>query len=170
MAESVESLRRKLGASPAVRGLTTPELDEIIALAESRVVPPGDFVFKQGDLADALLIIVQGRVEVVKNEQVLATLGIGEVLGELSLFGGTQRRSAAAKATSETLLLRIPSKAFRRLLDASNVAALKVVCNVAHQIAERLTILNEKLIEARKPAKGAPGSHELGSALHGWKL
>lgn len=169
MAESVESLRRKLGASPVVRGLTTPELDQIIGLAESKLVRPGDFVFKQGDLADALLIIVQGRVEVVKAEQPLATLGIGEVLGELSLFGGTQRRSAAARATSETLVLRIPSKGFRKLLDESNVAALKVVCNVAHQIAERLTILNEKLIEARKPTKGTLPPGEL-SALHGWKL
>ena len=170
MAESVESLRRKLGASPVVRGLTTPELDQIIALAESRLVPTGDHVFKQGDQADALLIIVQGRVEVMKNEQVLATLGIGEVLGELSLFGGTQRRSAAAKATTETLVLRIPTKGFRKLLDASNVAALKVVNNVAHQLAERLTVLNEKLIEARKPTKGTPVPGELGKALHGWKL
>jgi len=169
MTESPESLRRKLSASPVVRGLTTPELDEVIALAEARLVQPGDYVFKQGDLADALLIIMQGRVEVAKADQVLATLGIGEVLGELSLFGGTQRRSAAARATSETQVLRIPSKSFRKLLDASNVAALKVVCNVAHQIAERLSILNEKLIEARKPSKTTPVPGEL-KALHGWKL
>lgn len=153
--ESRDTLRRRLSNSPVCSGLNEKELDELLGLAESRLVPMSDVVFKQGDPADSMCFIAQGRVEVAKDGEVLATLGIGEVLGELSLFGGVSRRSATARALSETLVLIVPTRGFKKLLDASSVAALKVVSNLAFQMAERLVVLNEKLVAATKKEKGA---------------
>lgn len=151
--EAPATRRRRLGSSPLCRGLTEPELDEILAIAEDRVVPKGEFVFKQGDHADALFFIARGRVQISKDTQALAALGIGEVLGELSLFGGGHKRSASAKAESEVLVVRIPSRSFRKLLEVWNVATMKIVCNLTEQITERMVALNEKLIAATKTAK-----------------
>ena len=135
----------------------------ILAISEDRTVMKGDFVFKQGELADALFFIARGRVEISKDAQVLASLGTGEVLGELSLFGGGHKRSATAKAESETVVVRIPSRPFRKLLDVWNVGAMKIVCNLSEQITERMVALNEKLIAATKTTRAAP-------PLQSWKL
>ncbi len=151
--EAPHTRRRRLASSPLCRGLTDAELDEILLIAEDRVVPKGDHVFSQGDLADAIFFIGRGRVEITKDTQVLASLGIGEVLGELSLFGGGHKRSASARAETEVMVVRIPSRAFRKLLDGWNVAAMKIVCNLTEQLTERMVALNDKLIAATKSSK-----------------
>lgn len=159
--EAPHTRRRRLASSPLCRGFTEGDLDEILQIAEDRVVPKGELIFKQGDLADAMFLIARGRVEISKDAQVLATLGIGEVLGELSLFGGGHKRSASAKAESEVMVVRLPTRAFRKLLEAWNVAAMKITCNLAEQLTERVVALNEKLIAATKKAE---------HPLHAWKL
>lgn len=164
--EAPATRRRRLGSSPLCRGLTEPELDQILLIAEDVVVPKGGHVFKQGDLADALFFIARGRVQITKDAQPLATLGIGEVLGELSLFGGGHKRSASAQAESEVLVVRIPTRAFRKLIEAWNVAAMKIVCNLTEQLAERLVAINEKLVAASKSTK----AKEERTAVQIWKL
>lgn len=155
--------RKRLGSSPLCRGLTETELDQVLAVTQELIIKSGDHVFKQGDLADGIFFIARGRVDVSKDGQPLATLGIGEVLGELSVLGGGHKRSAAAKAQSETLVLRIGTKDFRLLLEKWNVAAMKITVNLAYQLTERLVSINEKMLELTK-AKQAQAHH-----LH-WKL
>jgi CRP/FNR family cyclic AMP-dependent transcriptional regulator len=157
--------RRHLGSSPLCRGLSERELDEILAVTDERVVKSGDFVFKQGDLADGMFFIARGHVDIMMDAQKLATLGIGEVLGELSVLGGGHKRSASAKATSETAVLHIGGKGFRKLLDAWNVAAMKITVNLAHQITERLVTQNEKMLEVTKARQDAARAPALS-----WKL
>lgn len=161
--EAPHTRRRRLASSPLCRGFSELDLDEILRIAEDRLVPKGDFVFRQGDLADAMFFIARGRVEISKDTQVLASLGIGEVLGELSLFGGGHKRSASAKADTEVVVVRIPTRAFRNMLEAWNVAAMKITCNLAEQLTERVVALNEKLIAANKKADAK-------TPLQMWKL
>jgi CRP-like cAMP-binding protein len=137
--------RRRLSSSPLCRGLTEAELDEVLNITTDVVVPSGGYVFKQGELADGMFFIGRGRVEVSRDGKVLASLGIGEVLGELSVMGGGYKRSASAKATSEVVAARIGVKDFRRLLESWNVAAMKITVNLAYQLTERMVALNEKV-------------------------
>jgi CRP/FNR family cyclic AMP-dependent transcriptional regulator len=158
--------RRRLSSSPLCRGLSETELDEILAIAEDVEVQNGKNVFKQGDPADSLFFVARGRIEISKDGQVLASLGIGEVLGELSVLGGSHKRSATARATTEVLVVRIATRTFRKLLEEWNVAAMKIVVNLAEQLTERMVSLNDKLIAANKkderPVVPVPHSH--------WKL
>jgi len=161
------SLRRLLKTSPLCRGLSDAELDELLAISKARKVAPGERIFKQGDVASDLFLIARGSVEVTKDGQKLAQLGSGEVLGELSLFGSTYVRSADAKTMTEVEALEVPTRDFRKLLEAWNVAALKVVSNLAHQLSERIVVLNEKLVAVTKKKDGAG---EARAALQTWKL
>ena len=159
------SLRRLLISSPLCRGLSEGELDQLLSISEARTVPSGERLFKQGDVADVLFLIARGSVEVTKDGQKLAQLGAGEVLGELSVFGSTYVRSADAKAITSVEALAVPTRAFRKLLGEWNVAALKVVSNLAHQLSERIVVLNEKLVAATKKQ-----GDEARAALQPWKL
>jgi len=161
------SLRRMLSRSPLCKGLSEAELDELLTISEARKVAAGELLFQQGDVANVLFLLARGSVEITKDGQKLAQLGSGEVLGELSVFGSTYVRSADAKAMTEVEALEVPTRAFRKLLDAWNVAALKVVSNLAHQLSERIVTLNEKLVAATKrPSDGG----EARAALQNWKL
>ena len=151
--EPLHTRRRRLSASPLCRGLTEAELDQVLHVTEEVIVKGGDHVFKQGELADGIYFIARGRVQVSKDGQALAELGIGEVLGELSVLGGGHKRSASAKAMSETLVMRISTKNFRKLLESWNVAAMKITVNLAYQLTERLVTINEKMLEVTKAQK-----------------
>ncbi len=142
--------RRRLSSSPLCRGLTESELDEVLAITHDVTVRAGEYVFKQGELADGLFFIGRGRVEISCDGQQLASLTIGDVLGELSVLGGGHKRSASAKALSEVMAARIGTREFRKLLEAWNVAAMKITVNLAYQLTERMVSLNERVLEAEK--------------------
>lgn len=58
---------------------------------------PGQALFDEGGAADAAYLIETGEVQVVRGDVVIATLGPGELAGEMSLVG-EGRRSATARA------------------------------------------------------------------------
>jgi CRP-like cAMP-binding protein len=143
-------LRAHLTDVPLFAGLSPTELDGLFELCEVRELKASQVLFKEGDLSDALWVVLQGDVEVACESRLLAELGPGAVIGELSLFNARARRSATVTAICPGRVLRIPVHAFRKLITAGDLAALKVVSNVAHQMAERLTALNERLLSGKK--------------------
>ena len=58
----------------------------------------GATLFEEGDPADGVAAILEGTVEVLKGGRVLATVGPGSVLGELSVFVPSASRTATARA------------------------------------------------------------------------
>ena len=54
---------------------------------------PGQEVFHQGDVGDRIYIILNGKVEVVRDELRVATLGRGDFFGETALLRQAQRNA-----------------------------------------------------------------------------
>jgi CRP-like cAMP-binding protein len=119
-------------------------------VSDVRALAAAEVLFTEGDPADALWVVLRGDVEVSKATVVLAEVGPGAALGELSLFLSRSKRSATARALCPASALRIPANALRKLTAASDLAALKLVNNLAHQMAERLSALNERLLSKSK--------------------
>ncbi|MDQ4028925.1 MAG: Crp/Fnr family transcriptional regulator [Actinomycetota bacterium] len=85
--------------------------NSLASVAINRSYKKGHLICHQGDLGEALFIIVEGHVKVFVtseegDEMVLVTLGPSEVFGELSLMDGGPR-SASAEALEPTKLLAI---------------------------------------------------------------
>lgn len=140
----------RLRKVPLFGGLESSELEQVIALAETRSFPAQHTLFSESQLADALWVVLDGDVEVSREGRLLAELGPGAALGELSLFTHHARRSATVKAICPVEMLRIPVEPFRKLLAANDLTALKIVNHLAHQMAERLTALNDRLLSQGK--------------------
>jgi CRP-like cAMP-binding protein len=67
----------------------------------------GDIIFHEGDHADIAYVIESGRVEITrKNEGIVATLGIGQMFGEMGPLDGNPR-NATARALGEVMLREI---------------------------------------------------------------
>ena len=84
---------------------------------------PGQIIFRQGDLARGFFIILDGQVQVVRQqrgvEELVATLGPGEYFGEISLLYGT-RHTATVQAVSPVDLLTMSGSDFTALANSSN--------------------------------------------------
>jgi CRP-like cAMP-binding protein len=119
------------------------ELDELVAMARTHLLARGQVLFHEGDPSQELYVVVTGRLKVHlrsarhREELILAVVGPGDTLGELSLLDG-QPRSADARALEDTTLLALPAEPLRVLLERSPRLALAVAQEVAGTL-RRLT-------------------------------
>jgi nitroimidazol reductase NimA-like FMN-containing flavoprotein (pyridoxamine 5'-phosphate oxidase superfamily) len=85
-------------------------------------VDPGTVIVRQGAPADKFFIIVEGEVEVIREdgggERKLATLGRGQFFGEMAILRDTPR-TATVRATAPTTLLSMERDSFRGLVAQS---------------------------------------------------
>lgn len=98
----------------------------------------GSMLFHEGDPADGVSAIVEGTVEVLKQGRVLATLGPGSVLGELSVLGTSATRTATARASSPVRMITWRADDIRHRLARHERLATAIVADLAFVLAERL--------------------------------
>jgi len=103
----VESVSSLAALPPNVRTALADAFDEV-------AVPAGERVASQGDFAYELFAIVEGTARVEQDGTVVATLGEGELFGEIGLLL-TGRRTAAIVAETPMLLLALFDQSVRRL-------------------------------------------------------
>ncbi|HEV7126595.1 MAG TPA: cyclic nucleotide-binding domain-containing protein [Ktedonobacterales bacterium] len=109
-----------LSQVPLFAHLSKRDLQVLASSCRERDYPAGAPLLRQGDTGVGLFVIVSGRVRVTQHqhggdEQELATLGSGEVLGEMSLLDDLPR-SASAMALEPTQALVLPVWDFRAIL------------------------------------------------------
>lgn len=168
-------LVKKLSHLPICRGLSEQEVGAVFDVAEEATVARGQHLFKEGDPGDALYVVLGGHLEITKrdrngSEQVLAKLGEGSVVGEMSLLGGDATRSASALATSDLRLLKLPANRFSKLLRQEHVAALKMVHNLAQVMSRRLFLMDEKLVDLLDKGKRKEELADFHRILTNWSF
>lgn len=102
-------------------------------------------IFKQGDLGTEMFVVAAGAVDIYAiNDGVpttIATIASGEIFGEMALVASGQRRSAFAKAVSDTELICINESHFVYLVSQQPAFALSIL----RTMATRITKLNEAM-------------------------
>jgi serine phosphatase RsbU (regulator of sigma subunit) len=81
----------------------------------------GTILFREGERGERFYIVIQGEIEVFKlfedgGEQVIAVRGPGEYVGEMSLLNESGRRTAGARARSDSEVLIMTRDEFDALL------------------------------------------------------
>jgi diguanylate cyclase len=86
-------------------------------------VGAGQYLFRQGEAGDVAYLIEWGSVEVLVDQPFgscrVATLGAGEIVGEMALFDGTPR-SASVRTLEASTFLPITRSALERRVRASD--------------------------------------------------
>jgi CRP/FNR family transcriptional regulator len=136
-----------LRASPLFAGLDDAAWAALAPRLHERTLPRGDALFAEGDPGDALHVLIDGKVKICRTapdgrENVVAVLGPGDLLGELSLFDA-QPRAASAVAVADTTLATLPDRDFRSWLDEHPAAALVLL----EALAVRLRQTNEAMAD-----------------------
>ena len=93
-------------------GLDDETLDQILLAATDQMLVRGDVIFEEGSEADALYVVVAGRIAISNKssdgrESMVALMERGDLFGEMSLFDNLGR-SAEARALESSQIIVLP--------------------------------------------------------------
>ena len=109
------SLVTALRAVPVFESFEEHDLLELVGTSANLCWPAGSTVFEAGAEAEALYIVLSGRVRISQDEREVAEIGPGHFFGELSLLMHTMHtRTATTLEDSELMVL--PKVSFQDLL------------------------------------------------------
>jgi len=124
------------------KDLDEPAAEFISSYTDLYRLEPGSFICQQGDESSYLCIISRGRANIVKtdsenNEKIIASIGPGQPLGELSLFD-TEKRSASAVATSVVEMIVLEQFSFELLCENNPRVWAKLIRPLVKSMTKRL--------------------------------
>jgi CRP/FNR family cyclic AMP-dependent transcriptional regulator len=147
MAQSGESQGpvELLRSVPLFSDLEGEELERFSRVAVPRAFPAATRVFHEGDHSDACYIVRSGSFRVTREHSdgraiTLATLGPGDIFGELAMLDG-EVRSASVEALIDGELLALPASEVRALLARHPEITVKLIA----ALVRRLRTANERI-------------------------
>jgi signal transduction histidine kinase len=157
---------RLLAGVPFFAGLDPADLALIAAAAREESFPPGATIFREGDPADRLYIILDGTVEVWKDygeeqRDRIASHGVGHLFGEMAVVDDLPR-SATVIAPGAVRLLSVGRDDFRGIIASNGAIALSITRSVSAMVRasnesflENLHHRNRDLLKANRELRRA---------------
>jgi len=100
---------------------------EVIAVAA------GKHIFRIGEAAKVMYLIIEGEVDLMLGDTVVETAGEGVFIGEMALIDD-ELRSASARARSDCRVFPIDEARFQSLVKETPFFALQVMKTLAHRL------------------------------------
>jgi CRP-like cAMP-binding protein len=137
--------RESLARVPAFSGLDERDLSQLAQATHTTKLRPQEELFHKGDEGTRLYVIVSGRCRVVATsvdgyDAQFTIMNPGEVIGEVTLFGGGER-SATVTAVDECELLSLDRRDFLPLLRANPDVAIQLL----EVLAQRLRRVSQQM-------------------------
>jgi CRP-like cAMP-binding protein len=149
---TLEQIINFLLEAPMFGDLDAAQLSQIVHIMQVQRLRDGQIVFREGEPGDAWYVIFDGTLDVFKAEdflpdQRIATLGARACFGEMAILDHSPR-SASVVARGEATVFRFPRKEFESLLHEDNLAAYKLIYEMAKVLSARARRTSQQLSEA----------------------
>lgn len=136
-----------LSRVPLFAGLSPEQYAALAQRIGSASLRRGEILFEEGNPGDRLYIITEGKIKLGHmsddgRESLLAILGPGEIIGELTLFDPGPR-STTATAVSPVSMLSLEHRDLMEILDVNPDLAKHML----RALAQRLRRTNESLAD-----------------------
>jgi len=99
---------------PLFSSLSEKALNTVAVFATETSVSPGKLLVHEGDYSYDLIVIESGTADVIKGGKVIASLGPGDVFGEMGVLAGA-KRMADVVATSSMRLITLSNWDLKRI-------------------------------------------------------
>jgi CRP-like cAMP-binding protein len=133
-----------------LRGVTARHLEELAGIARIEEYEEGDVLFTEGQQVESVYLLISGEVALeisasgIRPQHVL-TVGRGESLGWSALLG-RRRRTATAKATEPTTLIRIDGQQLTDLCQHNPRLGYEIMRQTAAALADRLNAMRLRFL------------------------
>ena len=105
---------KRLKEIPIFSNLSDEEAHRLAAFATETSVSEGQILMKQGDYSVELIAIEEGTADVIQDGKKVATLGKGDLIGEMGLLERRQR-NADVIAASPMRVMKLTHWEIRRM-------------------------------------------------------
>jgi ATP/ADP translocase len=127
---------------PLFAGLAPEDLQRLAMTASERLYAANETVFREGDLGDELVVIVDGSVRVVRTEadgreRMIRTYGAGDHFGELALLREAPRAATVVAEPPGIRGLVIGGEGLSAILRERPEAAMAMLATLAQRISEQ---------------------------------
>lgn len=107
--------------------------------ALGRVFGGGEIIIRQGDEGDCAYVVQSGTVEVLREEGgrsvPIATRGVGEFFGEMSIFE-KEVRMATVRAVGEVRVITVDRKNILRRIEEDPSLAFRIIQTMSRRVRE----------------------------------
>jgi len=117
---------------PFFAELGDEDLQAIIDKVEMQYFPENHVIFKEGDSGDVMYVIKRGKVQVIRDNAILAELEDNAFFGEMALVSD-EPRNATIKTVTDVEALVLKKDDFKKLLETNpNIASI-----VSYEVVKR---------------------------------
>jgi CRP/FNR family cyclic AMP-dependent transcriptional regulator len=122
-------------------GMPRQDLEELAPAAKSRTFGNGSYIFREGDVGNALYVIRRGQVKISRMgrggaEAVYAILVPGDSFGEIALLSGDATRTADAQAMELTECVSVSKDPLLSFLDQHPVMSRHLMQALARYVLQ----------------------------------
>jgi CRP/FNR family cyclic AMP-dependent transcriptional regulator len=135
VAISLDRRSELLAACPLFAGIDADGLAALATRATQVDFPSGHVIARQGEIGTGFFVIIDGRVRVVRDGEVVATLGPGEFFGELSVLD-RMPRNAMVSAEVPTSCLALAAWDFEAVLLEQPRLTIAILRGVATRLRQ----------------------------------
>jgi len=148
----VESHIQLLQGMPIFGGISQDTLEYLLNQAQIVSVPRGKYFFQEGDPGDAMYVLEQGEVAIIKSwegqSHVLRHLKCGDAFGEMALID-LFPRSATVLATQNAKAIQLTHSLLFDLY-AKNLEQFTLIqMNIGRELSRRLRVADNLLFKAK---------------------
>lgn len=144
----VELLQRM----PIFGAIRDDTLAVLLERASERSVAAGDCLFREGDAARSMFVLLRGDAAVLKRWQgvdhLLHHLHVGDCVGEMALMD-LQPRSATVRADTPCVVLELSSDDLMRVYEHDLEQFALIQMNMGREVCRRLRATDELLFSFR---------------------
>ena len=154
-----------LRSSPLFGGMDAQTARSLVDQMTRRELSRGETIFNEGDDGHALYIVVRGKVKLARTardgrENLLALLGVGDMLGELSVFDPGPRLSRA-HAVEDSVVYELPKQVLDVWLD-DHLEMSRYMLRALAQRIRRMSNTMADLVFSDVPGRVAKAILDLG--------
>jgi CRP-like cAMP-binding protein len=113
--------------------------------------PAGTEIIHEGDAGDFMLMLIEGRVEVLKRDrwntqQLMAVVEAGKTLGEMSMIDGEPRFSTCVAAEPSVVAV-LDRENLARIIVEQPMLGAKILMELVLMLSERLRATSARLLQ-----------------------
>jgi CRP/FNR family transcriptional regulator, cyclic AMP receptor protein len=120
---------------PFFSGLSKKELEIVAKGSDELTLAAGTVIVEQGQIGREAFLILSGTVSVKRNGRKVATMGAGNLVGELSLLDHGPR-TATVTCDTECTFLVVDQRHFLGIVLASPSLTTKILATLASRVRE----------------------------------
>lgn len=136
--------------SPLLENFNLPEIRLLSNFMQVFRAPPGVEIIREGEPGDFMLLLIEGRVEVFKQDRwnaprLIAVLEAGATVGEMSMIDG-EPRFASCTSAEPTLVAVLSRESLARIILEQPILGAKVLMELSLMLSQRLRQTSARLV------------------------